>query len=115
MFAFIFYGIIIALMQNHVLQKKIEYEGCPIYVRTSGESWEYLTIIRNELYTASIVARLPATARIFGQGYTSKQISDCTQYMLAMAQATIDHVLGINHKESPYVPPPDLLRMKEAG
>lgn len=92
-------------MNYQVLQKRVEYEKCPIYVRNSGENWEYLTVVNNEIYTASIVARRSAMQVITGKSYTPKEVSDITQYMLAMAQATIDHVLGITHKESPYAPP----------
>lgn len=81
-------------MNYTVLNKPVDYQNCPIYVRNSGESWEYLTVIRGEIYTASIVARKTAMQRIMGKPYTAKQVSDITQYMLAMAQTTIDSVLG---------------------
>ena len=84
-------------MNYQVLQKPVEYEKCPIYVRNSNENWEYLTVINNEIYTASIVARKSFAQRLTGTDYTPKQVSDITQYMLAMAQATIDTVLGIQH------------------
>lgn len=91
-------------MNNSVLQKKIMYEGCPIYIRNVNEDWEYLTIINNELYTASIVATRSAIQKLTGKTYSQKEISDITNYMIAMAQATIDTVKRIEHKESPYVP-----------
>lgn len=86
-------------MKYHVLTKSVVYEGCPIYVRNTGETWEYLTVINNEIYTAHIIARKHLTQRLFGKPYTAKQSSDCTQYMLAMAQTTIDTILGIEHSK----------------
>lgn len=86
-------------MNKTVLQKSVEYEKCPIYVRHTGENWEYLTVINNEIYTASIVARKSGIQRLLGREYTAMEVSNITQYMLAMAQSTIDHVLGITHAE----------------
>jgi len=85
-------------MNYTVLQKPIDYQGCPIYVRNTGENWEYLTVIGGEIYTASIVATKTAMQRLLGRAYTSKQVSDITQYMIAMAQTTIDSVLGTKHE-----------------
>lgn len=85
-------------MNYSVLAKPVAYEDCPIYVRNIGESWEYLTVIRNEIYTASIVARKSAIQRMLSMPYSPKEISDITQYMIAMAQATIDTVLEIEHR-----------------
>lgn len=93
-------------MIKNVLKKKVAYEGCPIYIRNSGEDWEYLTVINNEIYSASIVATKSAMQKITGKDYSVKELSDITNYMIAMAQATIDTVLGIKHTETPYVNPP---------
>lgn len=84
-------------MNYQVLQKPVSYEGCPIYVRNTGESWEYLTVIHNEIYTASIVARKSAIQRLLGKSYSSDEVHKITQYMIAMAQSTIDTVLHIEH------------------
>lgn len=81
-------------MKNSVLKKQIEYKGCMIYVRNNGEIWEYFAIINGELYTAFIIARKKPLQRILGKPYTAKQVSDITQYMLAMAQTTIETVLS---------------------
>lgn len=78
-------------MKNYfVLQKKIDYKGCPIYVRNKNELWEYFCIIDNELYTAHIIAK----KKFFQNKYTTKQINDITNYMIAMAQTTIEMKLG---------------------
>lgn len=81
-------------MNKIVLQKKIAYRDCPIYIRRRGEEWEYLTVINNEIYSSSIVARLNAFSKLRGKDYSEKEVSDITQYMIAMAQTTIDHILG---------------------
>lgn len=85
-------------MSYKVLSKPMTYQDCPIYVRNDGEKWEYLTVIGGEIYTSYIVARLPFVRRITGRGYTKKMVHDTTNYMIAMAQATIDTVLQIEHK-----------------
>lgn len=81
-----------------VLQKPIDYEGCPVYIRRMNEMFEYITVIRGEVYTAHIVARKTIGQRLLFKDYTKKQLSDLTQYMLAMATTTIDTVLGINRE-----------------
>ena len=91
-------------MNYTVLQKPVAYENCPIYIRNKGEDWEYLTCINNEIYTASIVAKKSAIQKLTGNTYSAKEVSSITQYMIAMAQSTIDQVLGIKHTESPYIP-----------
>lgn len=83
-----------------VLQKKIDYENCPIYVRRNGELWEYLTVINGEIYSAHIVAKKSFFQRVFWQDYNAKQMSDITQYVLAMAQSTIDTVKGVVHSDT---------------
>lgn len=80
-------------MKPSVLQKPIEYANCKIYVRNTDELWEYFTIIKGELYTAYIIAK----KKPFQRNYTDKQIHDITQYMFALAETTIDTVLGIVH------------------
>jgi hypothetical protein len=81
-------------MNTVTLQKKLEYRDCPIYIRRHDEMWEYLTVMNNEIYTASIVAKKSGFKNVMGKDYSAKEISDITQYMIAMAQTTIDQVLG---------------------
>lgn len=83
-------------MNFRVLQKPFEYEKCPIVLRQAGQTFEYITCINNQLYSAYIVARKPIIARIFGLPYTKSELHKITNYVLAMAQATIDSVLGIH-------------------
>jgi len=73
-----------------VLQKQIEYQGCPIVIRQIGSNaFEFITCIKNQIYSSHIVAK----KGFFKLNYTQKQISDITQYMIAMAQTTIETVL----------------------
>lgn len=87
-------------MNYAVLSKKVVYENCPIYIRNSGEQWEYLTIINNEIYTATIVIRKNAIQRILFKPYSAKQVSDITNYLIAMAQSTINTVKNIKIKDA---------------
>lgn len=73
------------------------YEGCPVVIRQVGrDTFEYITCINNEIYSSSIVSRKNLGQRIFFRPYTAKQLSNITNYMIAMASATIDHVKGID-------------------
>lgn len=73
----------------------MDYEGCPIVIRQAGETFEYITCINNEIYSSFVVARKKFAQRLFFKPYNPKQLNDITNYMIAMAQATIDTVLGI--------------------
>jgi hypothetical protein len=86
-------------MNNYkVLGKQFEYEGCPIVIRQSGECFEFITVINNEIYSSFIVARKSFLRRITFKEYAPEQIKSITNYVIAMAQTTIDTVLGL-HKE----------------
>jgi len=86
-------------MSFKVLQKPFEYEDCPIVIRQSGENFEYITCINNQIYSSFIVARKSLKQRLFGLSYTAEQLNKITNYVLAMAQATINTVKGIQPKE----------------
>lgn len=85
-------------MKYSVLQKTLEYQGCKIYVRNTGETWEYFCIINGELYNSFIIAKKKPLNKILGKPYTAKEVNSITQYMIAMAQTTIDTVLEIKHE-----------------
>lgn len=75
----------------------MEYEGCPIVIRQIGsDHFEYITCINNEIYSSNIISRKTLAQRIFFRPYSAKQLSNITNYMIAMASATIDHVKGID-------------------
>lgn len=81
-------------MNLKVLQKSIEYAKCPIIIRQSGSYFEYITCINGEIYSSFIIARLSFLKRFFLKSYTKNNLEKITNYMLAMAQTTIDTVLS---------------------
>lgn len=73
--------------------KVSEHRGCRVYIRNFYTTFEYLTYVNGELYTAHMIIT-PSITRFFRrEKYTSKQLTDVTKYLLNVAQATIDHVL----------------------
>lgn len=73
--------------------KVAEHRGCKVYVRNFYTTFEYLTYVRGELYTAHMIIT-PSILRFFsGKKYTEKQLTDATKYLLNVAQTTIDYVL----------------------
>lgn len=76
---------------------KAEYKDHPIYVRNWGAHYEYLTIIKNEIYTAHISVR-PRLWRvvlywlgILKSRYTKAESDATYNYMIKLAETTIDH------------------------
>jgi len=82
-------------MTFKVLNKEIIYQGCPVVIRQAEEHFEYITCIDNQIYSSSIIARKSIMQRLLGQDYTDKQVQDITNYVIKLAEATIDTVLGI--------------------
>ena len=83
---------------------KIEkYRDCPIYMRNFKDHFEYLTIIKGELYTAHISVRphwltnlfyrLDITTGVDKVPYSQSQLANILKQVRAMAEATIDFVL----------------------
>lgn len=83
-------------MKFKVLNQPFIYENCPIVIRQVGEQFEYITCIDNQIYSSYIVARKDFIQRLLLRPYTKDQLHKITNYMLAMAQATINTVKGIN-------------------
>jgi hypothetical protein len=81
-------------MKYQVLQKPLEYKNCPIVIRRFGENFEYITCINNQIYSSYITARQNFLRKIFGLGYTAENKNKITNYVIAMAQTTIDSVNG---------------------
>lgn len=83
--------------------KTENYRDCPIYFRNFHDHFEYLTIIKNELYTAHIRVRphwltklfyrLDITTGVDKVPYSQQQLKNILKQVEAMAQATIDYVL----------------------
>lgn len=70
-----------------------EHRGCKIYVRNFAETFEYLTIVQGELYSANVVILKTPMQKLLRRDYTPKQLGDAVSYVLKMAQTTIDLVL----------------------
>lgn len=79
-----------------VLQKQFEYDGCPIVIRRIGENFEYITCINNLIYSSFVKARLSIFAKMLGTGYSKGQIKNITNYVISLAQSTIDTVKAEN-------------------
>ena len=82
-------------MKFKVLNQPFIYENCPIVIRQIGEQFEYITCIDNQIYSSYIVARKSFVQRLLLQSYTTEQLKNMTNYMIARAQATINTVKGI--------------------
>lgn len=83
---------------------KVEnYRDCPIYYRSMRDHFEYLTIIKGELYTAHIsvkphwltnlLFRLDITSGVDKVPYSKQQLSNIIFQLRKMAETTIDWVL----------------------
>lgn len=77
-----------------VLQKTIEYKGCPIVIRLADETFEYITCIDNQIYSAFVIAKKSLLQKALFRDYTEEQLKNITIYMLNMAQTTIDTVIN---------------------
>jgi hypothetical protein len=88
-------------MNIKVLQKRLDYKNCPIVIRQLGENFEYITSVNGEIYSSYVNARKSLIRRLFLLPHTSKDVNRITNYMVAMAQTTIDTVLS---SEQPAVP-----------
>lgn len=78
--------------------KVSEYRDCKIYVRNFGQTFEYLAIINNEIYSSNVVATKNPLQKLLGQDYTPKQLANCVSYILKIAETTIDIVLDGSKK-----------------
>lgn len=81
-------------MKYQVLQKPLEYKNCPIVIRQIGENFEFITCINNQIYSSYVNARQNFLRRVFFMDYEKETKNKITNYMIAMAQTTIDSVLG---------------------
>lgn len=73
--------------------KTSSHRSCPIYIRNLGNVFEYLAIVKGEIYSANIVVIKKPLQRILGKDYTPKQLADASSYVLKMAETTIDLIL----------------------
>ena len=69
--------------------KVTEYKGKKIYIRNFGEIFEYLVILKKELYTAHIVLN----KKFLQKEYSKLEFEKATEIIEKMAEATIDSIL----------------------
>ena len=71
--------------------KVLKYRGCRVYLRNINDVFEYLAIIRGEIYAAHIRIK----KKFFQKEYTKVQFEKATSIIERMAEATIENALGI--------------------
>ena len=69
--------------------KTVKYKGCNVYLRNIGNTFEYLAVMRGQVYAAHVVIK----KRWFQREYTKLQFEKATNIIEKMAEATIDVVL----------------------
>lgn len=80
---------------------KKSYKDCPIYIRCFGNTFEYLVIIKNELYATNIsvkpklINNILHTLKIKKDLYSEKELVDIGKYLLKMCETTVDTVLKV--------------------
>ena len=81
--------------------KTQRYFKCPIFVRhyLGTNTWEYLTVIHGQIYTAHIEVKKKFLQRLFKLGYSRKEEEGAVSYLTAMAKTTVETVLGKNKKQ----------------
>ena len=79
--------------------KPDEYKNCPIYFRHWHTHFEYLTIVKNEIYTAHVtiypgmLRRLSHFLGILPSAYSGGQLGAIVASLKRMAETTIDTIL----------------------
>ena len=82
--------------------KTERYRGCPIYYRNFSHCFEYLTVVKGEIYTAHIgviptnINRLLHAIGAEKSEYSQQQQKKAVIYLRRLAETTIDFVLGKN-------------------
>jgi hypothetical protein len=77
---------------------KKEYKGCPIYFRNLKHHFEYLTVIKGEIYTAHIEVKPTLFNCLFywlgwQELYSFQQQQNILKILNRMAETTIDTIL----------------------
>lgn len=86
----------ILYLANFLMQIKTintdTYRGCRYYIRNFESVFEYLVIIKDELYTwHSVITKSP-----FKKDYTKKQLEDIIKVVTVFVKTTVDVVLDGN-------------------
>ena len=75
--------------------KKLDYKGCPIYIRRMGSLFEYIVIYKNELYEEYFDIK-PSKIREKSpllKDYSKKQIDNIVKMVYFAAYKTIDKLI----------------------
>jgi hypothetical protein len=86
------------------IHKKTRHIGCPIYIRRKDTTFEYLTVIKNEIYSQEVIVNPTLTGKLmflvgaWKTKYTEKQLKSQIFYMIAMAETTIETALHCDEK-----------------
>lgn len=81
-------------MQSIRTLKAVEYKGCNIYVRNFNNTFEYLTVVKGQLYTMHMTITKGWKEWLLGRDYSDKQLTDITKFLMVAAETTVDTVLG---------------------
>ncbi len=85
-----------------VTHKKTKHIGCPIYIRRINTTFEYLTVIRGEIYSQLVIFKPTLTGRLmhavgaWKTPYIKKHLQSSIFYLIAMAEATIETILDVD-------------------
>jgi len=84
--------------------QKDEYEGCPIYYRNFQDHFEYLTIIKGELYTMHLtvkphwITKTLFRLKLEKTPYSQQQTKAIIKQLRRLAQTTIEFILDKKKK-----------------
>ena len=81
-------------MQSIRTLKAVEYKGCNIYIRNFNNTFEYLAVVKGQLYTMHTTITKGWKETLLGRDYTEKQLTDITKFLMVAAETTVDTVLG---------------------
>lgn len=80
-------------MQSIRTLQAVEYKGCNIYIRNFNNTFEYLAVVKGQLYTMHMTITKGWKESILGRDYTEKQLTDITKFLMVAAETTVDTVL----------------------
>ena len=64
-----------------------------MYIRNFHNIFEYLVVIKGELYTTHMVITKSPIQALLGRPYTEEQLTNATKFLMNTAEATVDTVL----------------------
>lgn len=73
--------------------KVAEHRGCMIYIRHFYNTFEYIAVIRGQVYTSHINVTPQFFRTFMRERFTKDQLTAITKQLMVMAETTIDTVL----------------------